>query len=138
MERKYKTKQRESIVEFLKENSGKHITADEIMEHFKIVGNPIGKSTVYRCLDSLLLENIIRKYAVSEREGACYQYIDNHDECVNHYHMKCISCGKLFHLECEEVSELEEHILKHHSFQIDICKTILYGYCKNCMKECKA
>ena len=136
MERKskYKTKQRECIVEFLKKNNEKHITADEIIEHFKTTDNPIGKSTVYRCLDNLLSENIVRKYVISERDGACYQYVEEQEQCVNHYHMKCTKCGRLYHLECDEVNELQEHILKHHNFKIDICKTVLYGLCKDCMK----
>lgn len=137
MEKKlgYKTKQRECIIEFLKENNDKHITADEIIEHFKSIGNPIGKSTVYRCLDKLLAENVVRKYVISERDGSCFQYIDKHDECINHYHMKCNKCGKLYHLECDEVNELQNHILKHHNFKIDICKTVLYGLCEDCMNK---
>ena len=130
---KYKTKQQEYIVEYLKENSDKHITAEEIIKHFKLINSPIGKSTVYRCLDRLLEENVVRKYVISEREGSCYQYIGEEKSCNNHYHMKCTKCGKLYHLECDEVKELQEHILKHHNFKIDICKTVLYGLCSNCM-----
>ena len=32
---KYKTKQRANILEYLKENTGKHVTADEIINYFK-------------------------------------------------------------------------------------------------------
>ena len=60
---KYKTRQRANILEYLKENTGKHVTADEIINYFKKTKNPIGKSTVYRCIDSLVEENIIRKYS---------------------------------------------------------------------------
>lgn len=135
MERKYKTKQREKIIEYLKANNKRHITADEIIEHFKSAGDPVGKATVYRCLDAFLSENIVRKYVISEKDSACYQYVEEKEECSNHYHMKCIACGSLFHLECDEIMELKEHILKHHNFQIDVCKTVLYGYCSKCMKE---
>ena len=135
MERKvkYKTKQRSYIVDYLKENKDKHITAEEIIEHFKLIQNPIGKSTIYRCLDSLVSEHEVRKYVISERDGACFQYIENQDDCTNHYHMKCTKCGKLFHLECDEIAELQEHILNHHKFKIDICKTVLYGLCSDCL-----
>ena len=34
---KYKTKQRANILEYLKENTGKHVTADEIINYFKNV-----------------------------------------------------------------------------------------------------
>ena len=74
---KYKTKQRENILNYLKQNKQNHITADQIIEHFKSTGTPIGKSTVYRYLDNLVTENIIRKYISQERGSACFQYIDN-------------------------------------------------------------
>lgn len=131
---KYKTKQRMKILEHLK-NKQEHVTAENIIEHFKNEGSPIGKSTVYRCLDSLVEENIIRKYISSERSSACFQYIKNNEKCNNHYHMKCTKCGNLFHLNCDEIFELQQHIFKEHNFKIDICKTILYGTCENCLMQ---
>ena len=130
---KYNTKQRQNILNYLKENVQKHITAEEIIEHFKKQENPISKSTVYRYLDNLVSENIIRKYISQERACACFQYIENQESCNKHYHMKCIKCGALFHLDCEEISKLEEHIFKNHNFKLDICKTVLYGICKECL-----
>lgn len=131
---KYKTKQRENILNYLKKHVEEHTTAEEIIEHFKKVGNPIGKSTVYRSLDNLVEENIVRKYISQERACACFQYIENQEECSNHYHMKCIKCGNLFHLDCDEISKIESHILKNHKFKLDICRTVLYGTCENCLK----
>ena len=74
---KYKTKQRARILEYLKNNSKQHITADEIINYFKKTENPIGKSTIYRCIDNLIEENVIRKYINEEGKSACFQYIDN-------------------------------------------------------------
>ena len=130
---KYNTKQRTMILNYLKENVEKHITADEIINHFKDIQKPIGKSTVYRCIDSLIEENIIRKYINEERKSACFQYIENQKESVNHYHMKCLKCDKLFHLDCSEMKMLQEHILQSHNFKVDVCKTVLYGICSKCL-----
>ena len=136
MEKSYKTKQRAAILEYLKQNVDNHITADNIIDHFKQIDNPIGKSTVYRYLDSLVEENIIRKYAGSERgDAACFQYINEEHDCLTHFHMKCSKCGSLIHLDCHEMEELSAHILKEHNFLIDMCKTTLYGTCKNCMNN---
>ena len=60
MEKSYKTKQRARILEYLKDNKDKHITADTIIEHFKSTGNPIGKATVYRYLDRYRYNGFIR------------------------------------------------------------------------------
>ena len=134
MEKSYKTKQRSKILAYLNENKANHITAEEIIEHFKNVGEPIGKSTVYRYLDSLVKENIVRKFVTPERaSSACFQYIDRAHNCQIHYHMKCTECGALIHLDCEEIKELSKHIFKEHKFMLDECKTILYGKCEKCL-----
>lgn len=134
---KYKTKQRASILNYLKQNKDHHITAEEILVHFKEIGTPIGKSTVYRYLDSLVSENVIRRYITQERSSACFQYVENKQKCNNHYHMKCINCGALYHIDCKEIKELQNHILKHHKFNLDVCRTVLYGTCQKCLNELK-
>lgn len=136
MEKVYKTKQRAAILEYLKENIDEHITADRIIDYFKQIDNPIGKSTVYRTLDTLVQENVIRKYALTDRsEAACFQYMGENASCNEHYHMKCTKCGMLIHLDCDEIKELSEHIFKEHKFRLDTCKTILYGLCENCLER---
>ena len=97
---------------------------------------PIGKSTVYRYLDNLVQENIIRKYVSSESGvAACFQYINNQIECNNHYHLKCTKCGNLLHLNCNEINELSNHIFEEHKFKLDTCKTVLYGTCEICLSK---
>lgn len=136
MEKIYKTKQKASILDFLINNKNKHVTADEIIRYFEDIGNPISKSTIYRNLDALVEENTIRKYITQERgNSACYQFIDNKNECIVHYHLKCIECEKLIHLTCDEITELTEHIYKEHKFKLDSFKTVLYGTCEDCLNK---
>lgn len=127
----YKTKQREFILDFLMENSEVHLTADDILTALKKDNVSVGKSTVYRYLDKLVEEGTVRKYIGEEGVSACYQYSAS-KKCVNHFHLKCVRCNKLFHLECEYLDEIEQHILKHHKFNIDNSKTVFYGICENC------
>lgn len=136
MEKIYKTKQRANILNYLKENNEKHITAENIIDYFKKMGTPIGKSTIYRYLDNLVEENIVRKYVTPETGvAACFQYINNQDKCNSHYHMKCTKCGILIHLDCDEINELSNHIFKEHKFRLDTCKTVLYGTCEECFSK---
>ena len=136
MEKSYKTKQRSRILDYIKENKNAHITADTIIDHFKKCENPVSKATVYRYLDNLVEENIIRKFLSPDaNQAACYQYVEDNIECEKHYHMKCTKCGNLVHLDCDELIELSNHILKEHKFKLDPCRTILYGVCENCMIE---
>lgn len=128
----YKTRQRDLIFEFFVANKEKHVTADEVLEHLKGQGNSVGKSTVYRYLDRLVNEGKVRKYYIEEGMGACYQYVGDKEECNNHFHLKCIRCGRLIHIKCDYLSEVDEHISKHHDFKVDNTKTVLYGICNRC------
>jgi Fur family ferric uptake transcriptional regulator len=53
---KYKTKQREILLDYFKLVPGVHITASDVCDYLKEHGAPIGKSTVYRQLESLVDE----------------------------------------------------------------------------------
>ncbi|MCM1487396.1 MAG: transcriptional repressor [Firmicutes bacterium] len=134
-QKSYKTRQREQILNCLTENKAKHMTADEISGWLKEHKTDVGKATVYRTLDKLIEEGKARKYICEEGKSACYQYIDDQGECHRHFHLKCVECGKLIHLECDYISDLEQHILKHHSFVVDNTKTVLYGICEECRHE---
>ena len=72
----YKTRQRSLILSYLDSNRDRHITAEEIITHFRSKGTKIGKSTVYRYLNLLLEKGIIRKYLRGDGPTACYCYVD--------------------------------------------------------------
>ena len=74
----------------------------------------------------------VRKYLCEEGKSACFQYVGDSEECRLHFHLKCIKCGKLIHLECDYLSDLEKHISEHHKFTVDNTKTVLYGVCEDC------
>ena len=131
----YKTKQRELILCFLKENSDLHITADDISNHFSNQGIRIGKATIYRYLNILVENNTIRKYPLGDGTSACYQFIDNSSHCSEHYHMKCNGCGKLIHMECDDLDQLFGHLEDKHGFRADPVQTIVYGDCAECAKK---
>lgn len=131
----YRTKQKEMLLEYLRSAEGEHVTAGDVCEYFKSKGLPIGQSTVYRRLESLVDEGIIKKYTIDNQASACFEYIG--DECHhegNCYHLKCENCGKLFHLHCDEIDMLQDHIGKEHEFTLDPVRTVFYGTCKDCSK----
>lgn len=130
----YKTKQRTKVLNCLIENKSSHMTADEIVIKLREKGEEVGKATVYRTLDKLIEEGRARKYIYEEGKSACFQYLDNENRCHLHFHLKCVSCGRLIHLECDYMKELEKHISEHHKFTVDNTKTVLYGVCGDCAK----
>ncbi len=130
----YKTKQRQAILDLLDKNTDCHLTADEIFEALAKNSVRVSRTTVYRYLDMLVNEGVVRKFDQGNGEKSCFQIVSDKG-CHEHYHLKCTGCGKLIHLECELVKELEKHISEEHGFKIDQTRTVFYGLCENCKKE---
>ncbi len=132
---KYRTKQREIILSYFETVPGTHVTAGDICEYFRSQDAPIGRSTVYRQLESLVDEGIIRKYVIDGSSPACFEYTapDSHADAEICFHCKCEKCGRLIHLHCGELEELAPHLLAEHRFRMDPVRTVFYGLCEQCM-----
>lgn len=128
----YKTKQRDLILEVLESHGSGHLTVDDVTALLAEKETVVGKSTVYRYLEKLAEEGVVKKYTVDGERSVCYQYLVSHESCSNHYHMKCEKCGKLIHMECETVDKLTEHIFTHHNFRLNGAKCVFYGICDKC------
>ena len=86
------------------------MTAEEVYGELHSNGSTVGRTTVYRHLEKLYAEGAIRKFLTGDNSGACFQYVDNPEACHNHYHLRCNSCGRLIHTDCDFLNELAEHI----------------------------
>lgn len=127
----YNTNNKKIIIDLLKENKDKHLTIDQISTLLKNKNNNIPIASIYRIIDFYVNKNIIRKYTLENNTPACFQYIDENNN-HQHFHLLCSKCGKLIHLECDEVEELLSHIEKKHHFKVDVSRINLYGVCKDC------
>lgn len=128
----YRTRQREVILEFLKNSNSRHVSIEDVLEHLKASGEKVGRTTIYRYMEKLTEEGVLRKYFIEEGVGACYQYVDSARGCHEHFHLKCLKCGSLLHVECDYLNQIGKHIEDYHGFEIDNTKTVFYGICKDC------
>lgn len=131
---KYKTKQKEVLTEYFSKLPGVHITANDVCEYFKKTGNPIAQATVYRQLENLVDEGVINKYILDANSPACFEYTGEgiRSEKETCFHCKCEKCGKLIHLHCEELNELQKHLMDEHKFRLNPLRTVFYGLCEGC------
>lgn len=125
----YKTKQKEMIINLLQENRELSLSAKEILER---LGSSVSKATLYRALERLEDEKIIRKFYNEVTSSYEYQYADKDDKCSSHLHLKCNNCGKLIHLHCVESNSFLSHIAHEHSFFVNQNDTMIYGICESC------
>lgn len=127
----YNTKQREVLLNFFKDNTDKHFTVAEIELALAQKGEKLGKATVYRRLDRLVEDGVVRRFVSDDAKVSCYQYAGG-DACRNHYHLKCLKCGNLLHVECNYLDEMSSHVLEHHGFTVDTHKITICGVCEKC------
>ena len=130
----YRTRAQEELLAYLKATPGVHHTAAELKEHFEDDGTPIGTATIYRQLERFVNEGQVQKYFIGTGESACYAFVDSPSACSSHFHCKCEQCGRLIHLDCEELREIQTHLLEHHGFRWNAGKTVFYGLCDQCRK----
>lgn len=132
----YKSKHYSELLAWFQSIPGRHVTVQEVHSYFLENGTNIGLATLYRLLDRLVAEGMVAKYSVDASSPACYEYLSRDAEEEEHtcYHVKCEKCGRLIHLHCEEMKELQEHFLNEHQFRLDPKRTVLYGICADCLK----
>ena len=79
-----------------------HATVEEIYQMVASEHPNISKGTVYRNLNQLADSGEIRKLEIPG--GA-----DRFDHrCHNHYHVKCLKCGRVFDVDMEYIADLEQ------------------------------
>lgn len=131
----YKTRQRDQILQYLTEHRREHTTAEDLVEAFRARNVKVGKSTIYRYLDVLVQSGQLRKYTIDESGSACYQYVEDPGDCAKHFHLKCLDCGRLLHIESDLLPAVSQEIQSQYGFVVDHCKTVLYGQCKSCRPD---
>ncbi|OQB22776.1 MAG: Ferric uptake regulation protein [Firmicutes bacterium ADurb.Bin182] len=127
---RYETEPRSRMADYLKNNSDKHFTVDDLTESLCAQGRRVGRTTVYRNLERLVREGSVQRFD-TPGAPACYQYVSGNG-CAEHHHLHCTSCGTLIHVDCDYMDELKEHIKSEHGFAVDAGRTVLYGLCEKC------
>ena len=128
----YRTRQQDELLEYLKETPGMHHTAAQIRDHFASREQSIGTATIYRQLERFVADGTVRKYLLDAGGSACYEYVPQSESCALHFHCKCEKCGRLIHLNCDELRQVREHLLERHGFSWNSWKTVFYGICDQC------
>ncbi len=125
----YNTKTREIIKEEVKLFSD-GFTIKELKSILDNKNQKIGLTTIYRTIDILEYEGIVKKF-FDEKNIAHYKYVN---DCSNdrHFYLKCSRCEKIYHVDCSCIDELSSHIMQQHKFMIDTRNIILTGICDNC------
>lgn len=132
MAKEYRSKYKIWITEFFKTHPDIRISAREIHEKMQEAGMKINLVTVYRNLDKLADEKSLTRQKMPEEDENYYQYMQPDLSCGNHLHLICRSCGKIVHLNCDFMDEINGHLMEKHGFAVDCRESMLVGMCREC------
>lgn len=118
------TPQKELVLSAVSELN--HPTADEVYEFISKKNPRISRGTVYRNLNVLAEEGKILKLVLPDGP-------DRFDSIVSdHYHVKCIKCGKVFDVEAKITHGLESKISDSSGVTVTGYDILFKGICPRC------
>ncbi len=129
----YRTKPRNAIIEYLKENADTRFTARDILNALNSKDNSLDRSTIYRNLERLSREGQLVKYKESDVNATCYQYSEGHGSCHMHVHAQCLVCGKIFHIDNKHLRKAATSMKAEYGIEIDYGKTVIMCRCSDCI-----
>ena len=121
------TRQRQMILEEL-QNLSTHPTASELYAIVRRKMPKISLGTVYRNLDFLVRNQIIRKI---EMGGAETRF---DADCHRHHHIRCMECGRLDDLMDMPVKFKKKNYVHSNGYEITGCHLEYLGICPDCRK----
>jgi len=122
------THQRQIILEEIR-NVKTHPTADDVYDMVRKKLPRISLGTVYRNLEILSTLGLI------QRIGPPSQQMHFDGDTENHYHLRCVSCGKVEDAPIESVGGLEDSIRNQSDYSILGHRLEFMGVCPGCKKD---
>lgn len=119
------TKQREAILDVLEELDKSLMTAQEIFKRVVKINPGTNFSTVYRNLDILAQEGIIRRVTFGQ-EASYYELIF---DGKHHHHLICKGCGKI---QCTDYCPIKD-MPEEDGFRATEHRLEIFGFCRECI-----
>ena len=106
-----------------------HPTADEVYELVRKRLPRISLGTVYRNLEILSARGLI------QRIGPTSQQMRFDGDTKDHYHIRCVSCGRVEDAPMISVSDLEDAVRNQSDYSIVGHRLEFMGICPACRKD---
>ncbi len=119
------THQREIILDELR-SVKTHPTADELFDMVRVRLPRVSLATVYRNLEWLCQQGIVQKIEVGGRQ----KRFDGTVEL--HYHIRCMSCGRVDDIEMPPLERLEHDLSKKSGYAVKGHRLEFWGTCPSC------
>jgi len=128
------TTQRRAVLDILMEQSGEHLSTEEVYSFVKKRFPEIGLATVYRTMQLFEEINIVNRLNFDDGCSRFELYVDNENH--HHHHLICEKCNKVFEVENDLLEEIEKEIGEKYNFHVKNHKVTFYGHCQACNDKC--
>ena len=129
----YQTEQKKALLSFLESHQEEAFSIEQLSRALAAgPGRAPGKSTLYRLISQLAEEGRVKRLSDGHGRHAVYQLLPH---CGGHLHLRCSSCGRLYHMEDGESAAIIAEILSRHHFAVDGADAVLPGCCENCRES---
>lgn len=106
-----------------------HPTAEQVYAEVASKHPTISRGTVYRNLNQLAESGEIHSMNIP---GSANHF--DH-RCHEHYHARCLKCGKVLDVDMEYIPDLDKEIKDTHGFEFSGYDLVFKGICADCKKE---
>ena len=107
--------------------TGRQATAQDLYEKLRGRVPRIGRATVFRTLEALVVAGVARRL---EQEGHVYAYVS----CApgHHHHLACSRCGRVEEIGEAYIRPVADRVAADRGFRIDDARLDFYGVCARC------
>ena len=95
-------------------SSDDHREAEDIFLALRKRNINVSRATVYRTIDVLVKNNLVRKLDIGDAPSKYENKIDSH----HHDHMICLETGDIIEFYNEELENLQDEIAKKHGYKV--------------------
>jgi Fur family ferric uptake transcriptional regulator len=107
------TQQRQAVWNEIKK-SHEHRDAEEIYISIRNSGSKVSRATVYRTIDVLVNNRLLRKMDMGDGRNRFEPRLDD----KHHDHIICLETGDIIEFYSDELEKLQETIAKDHGYEL--------------------
>lgn len=105
----------------------RHLSAEDVYQQLKAMGEEVGLATVYRVLTQFESSGLLKKHHF-EGGNAVYEL----DEGAHHDHLVCVRCGAVEEFVDEVIEARQEAVAETAGFVMTDHTLTIYGTCAKC------
>jgi Fur family ferric uptake transcriptional regulator len=109
-------------------SSGRHLSAEQLIDALAKRGLKVGTATVYRTIDVLLESGLIE-----ERDrGEGFRRFEPTRDLPHHEQLLCTTCGRVEEFRDAALERVTRRVADSHGFERERHRLVIYGTCGDC------